>query len=161
MFSGRASRSEFWYFQLFIFLSSFVAGFVDGAVFGSTHVVVPEGAGFIEGFASGFMQAPLLRLNKIYQLLILLPHIAVCARRLHDINRSGKWQALFLLFSPAIWIIITINGKGALTTVSKYSIIVTMTISFVALILLIIWWVKKGIIGPNKYGDDPLVLEYD
>ncbi|MBX4929053.1 DUF805 domain-containing protein [Rhizobium binae] len=69
-FSGRASRSEFWYSFLFAFLVSIVLYFVD--------------------------RSETLRL--IWSLATFLPWIAMAARRLHDINRSGWWQLLGLLF---------------------------------------------------------------
>lgn len=65
-FSGRASRSEFWWFTLFQILVSFV-----GAMLGDT-------------------------LAALVGLAILLPAFAVSSRRLHDIGKSGWWQLLML-----------------------------------------------------------------
>ena len=69
-FSGRAARSEFWYWTLFAFLASAAAGIVDSALF-------PTG-----------LMAPLV------SLLLLLPGLAVSVRRLHDLDRSGWWLLL-------------------------------------------------------------------
>jgi len=71
-FSGRARRSELWYFVLWTFLASIVASILDvilGTRWGS-------GSGLIETVCS---------------LALLLPSLAVGARRLHDISRSGWW----------------------------------------------------------------------
>ncbi|NNU48262.1 DUF805 domain-containing protein [Rhizobium sp. WYCCWR 11279] len=68
-FSGRASRSEFWYSFLFAVLVSIALYIVD--------------------------RSETLRL--IWSLATFLPWIAMAARRLHDINRSGWWQLLGLL----------------------------------------------------------------
>ena len=82
VFSGRASRSEFWYWTLFSTL---------------IHLAV----GFLEGFFAGRQTA----IGWIVALVIFLPGIAVQARRLHDIDRSGWWQLLLLV--PIIgWIIL-------------------------------------------------------
>jgi uncharacterized membrane protein YhaH (DUF805 family) len=89
VFSGRARRSEYWYFVLFTFLFSIVAGVLDGII-GTKGTVGSYGFIFL-----------------IYYLAILVPSIAVAVRRLHDVNKSG-WM-LFLSFIPVIgfiWILI-------------------------------------------------------
>ena len=65
-FSGRAKRSEFWWFFLFQVLVM-VAAIMLGDV-----------------------------INGIASLALLLPALAVGARRLHDIGRTGWWQLLLL-----------------------------------------------------------------
>lgn len=69
-FASRASRSEFWYSFLFTFGISLILNIVD-------HTEILSG---------------------IWGLAVLLPTIAVSARRLHDINRSGWHQLLGYLF---------------------------------------------------------------
>jgi uncharacterized membrane protein YhaH (DUF805 family) len=75
-FNGRASRPEFWYFFLFIFIYFFVAGFLLGMVAVSDEVF---------GLATLVLIIP-----------IFVPSIAVAARRLHDINQSGWMQCIFI-----------------------------------------------------------------
>ncbi len=76
-FSGRASRPEYWWFFLFNFLVS--AGL----------------AMFSQGLSS------------LFSLATLVPRLAVGARRLHETNRSGWWQLLWLV--PVVgWIVIII-----------------------------------------------------
>ncbi len=70
-FSGRATRSEYWWFYLF-----FIVGY---AVF------------FILSGLSDIFVIPLV----LFTLAILLPSLAAAVRRLHDFNKSG-W---FLLIS--------------------------------------------------------------
>jgi uncharacterized membrane protein YhaH (DUF805 family) len=82
-FSGRASRPEFWYFALFMVIGSVVAGVLDIALFPAME------------------WSPL---GSIFNLVTFLPSIAVAARRLHDIDRSGWWQLINII--PLIgWII--------------------------------------------------------
>lgn len=81
-FSGRAQRKEFWFYVLFNFLIVFVLSLIDGLLFG-TEV-----------------------LSSLFSLATLLPTLAVSARRLHDINKSGWWQ--LLAFIPLVGIIILI-----------------------------------------------------
>jgi len=66
-FNGRAKRSEYWWFALFIFLVSLGLGIVSDIV------------------------------SALFSLATLLPSLAVGARRLHDTKRSGWWQLLWLL----------------------------------------------------------------
>ena len=78
-FGGRACRSEYWCFFLFYVAIALVLGVVDGAF------------GFLDGRQG---MGPLAGL---FVLAMLLPSLAVSARRLHDIGRSGWWLLLSLL----------------------------------------------------------------
>jgi uncharacterized membrane protein YhaH (DUF805 family) len=66
-FNGRAARSEFWWWVLFTFLLSWGGQMISHS-FGS-----------------------------LLSLITLLPSLAVGARRLHDIGRSGWWQLIGLI----------------------------------------------------------------
>jgi uncharacterized membrane protein YhaH (DUF805 family) len=77
-FSGRARRSEFWYFVLWTILVSFVARVLD-VVLGTRW---GAGSGLVETVAA---------------LALILPSLAVGARRLHDIRRSASWLLLLLI----------------------------------------------------------------
>lgn len=88
-FSGRATRSEYWYFILFTFLFSIVVGLLDGLV-GTKEIVGNYGL-----------------ISSIYYLIIIIPSIAIAVRRLHDVNKSG-WMLLISLIPiiGGIWIFI-------------------------------------------------------
>ena len=82
-FTGRASRSEFWYFTLFNIITSivlFLLGIVIGAATGGSD-------GALGGLLVGYI------LYVVYGLGVLLPSLAVTVRRLHDTNNSG-WLIL-------------------------------------------------------------------
>ncbi|MGO4438755.1 DUF805 domain-containing protein [Rhizobium sp. RAF56] len=66
-FSGRARRSEFWWFFLFNVVASGVADILSRAIFGNDA------------------------LGALYSLALLIPAVAVSVRRLHDVDRSGWW----------------------------------------------------------------------
>lgn len=61
-FNGRASRSEYWWFALFVLVVSIVLAQVN------------------------------YTLSTLFSLAVLLPSLAAAARRLHDTGRSGWWQ---------------------------------------------------------------------
>ena len=89
-FSGRASRSEYWFWVLFTMIVSLVAGIMDGFIFGSEF-----GTGTISNIAA---------------VIYFLPGLAVFARRLHDVGRSGWWILSSILILPVLlllyWLII-------------------------------------------------------
>ena len=66
-FDDYGSRSEYWWFILFVVVMGFVL------------VVVST------------------LLGRVFSLLTLIPTISATSRRLHDTNRSGWWQLLVLL----------------------------------------------------------------
>lgn len=66
-FSGRASRSEYWWFALAYVVLALVAGFIHQIVYA------------------------------IVVLAFLLPLITAGARRLHDVGRSGWWLLIGLI----------------------------------------------------------------
>lgn len=85
-FSGRARRSEYWFFYLFNMIAVFVfiiIGALIGAIFGG-------GEGAVGGLGFGYI------LYLLYALAAFIPSIAVTVRRLHDTNRSG-WNILWCL----------------------------------------------------------------
>ena len=84
-FSGRAPRSEFWWFTLAVIILSIIVSIIDGAV------VAPM-LGF-EAFAEEAGEP----LRVIESLALLLPSLAVAVRRLHDIDRSGWWYLIIIV----------------------------------------------------------------
>jgi uncharacterized membrane protein YhaH (DUF805 family) len=74
-FTGRAARSEYWYWALFCVLAGIVTQKLDVAIFHvdthGPHALSP--------------------LHTIFSLLVFLPWLALAVRRLHDVNRSGWW----------------------------------------------------------------------
>lgn len=81
--SGRASRSAFWYWVLFVWLGGFGAGIVDMAMFGYDSIYP---------------------FSSIFTLATIIPNLTVSVRRLHDTGRTGWW--LLIWFIPIIGFII-------------------------------------------------------
>ncbi len=136
VFTGRASRQEYWMFVLFNVIISIVLSIIDNLA-GSTYTYYTS------------MGAPvkLGYIQNLYSLVVLLPNLAVSVRRLHDVNKSGK--LLLLVLVPAV-LIVWAAFSGAY-----------MALGLLALVMvgLCIWLLvlncTEGTRGPNKYGEDP------
>ena len=88
-FSGRARRSEYWWWYLFVTIVYIVAGILDNAI-GLTYSDLTLGGGWIATIAA---------------IVFLIPNLAVAVRRLHDTGRSGWWLLIGLV--PLIgWIVL-------------------------------------------------------
>ena len=164
-FKGRARRSEFWWFVLFLMIvyiaGSFVAGLLASAVAGVTG-----------------MDASLLAivLMTVIMLAFLIPFLAVLTRRLHDTGRGGWWVALFavigLLYSGSysyiMWPILDQMGTtdpfelaSLITEAMMSSPMLGTVMSFsgmiflVLAIILFVFTLLDSKWGVNKYGPSP------
>lgn len=104
-FSGRASRSEYWWYQLSFFLVLLIAGLLSSLLVGSSQE--PSAL-------------PLL-LSGVVTLALFLPSLAVLIRRLHDAGFSG-WCVL-LNFIPyvgsiIVFVLTLLPSKG----INKYGL---------------------------------------
>lgn len=89
-FSGRSTRSEYWFFYLFNVIMCL--GLV--AVCAILGAIFKGAAGAVGGYTVGTI------LYWIYALAAFIPNLAVSVRRLHDTGRSGF--NLFWMFLPII-----------------------------------------------------------
>lgn len=125
-FSGRSTRSQFWWFYLFYVIVIVILNVVDNLLnlqvgassmdFRVNDQVVPfvsEGVGILSGLAS---------------LAMLLPFLAVGARRLHDAGHSGLWL---------LW--------GWLLTF----------VCCIGIVILIVFWCQRSIPANDEYGPVP------
>ncbi len=97
---GRASRSEYWWWQLFVTLSGIPFAIIDKVAFPHVHFPPP--------LASG--PADLL-----WSLVTLLPGLFVMVRRLHDVNRSFWWMFIGMTgigFIPLFWWMVKKGDAG-------------------------------------------------
>ena len=135
-FSGRARRSEYWYFALFNFLIGLVLAII------------------------GKMLPFLAILSSLYGLAILIPGIAISVRRLHDIGKSG-WTMLIYLIPAIIYgvllsIMLIKHFEGEEPNLTLYIIFGIITfITFVLAIVFIVWMCRDSQPGENKWGPNP------
>ena len=108
-FTGRASRTEFWYFILFYYLVTGITYLIYKSYINSSTTYDLDFLIFILG---------------ISVVSLAIPYLAVTARRLHDINKSGWWQLIGYIYY----------------------------INIIGIIVLIFWWVSEGDKKNNRFG---------
>ena len=124
-FKGRASRSEFWFFYLFLAIGY---GISISTIFISIKLFI--------GTIS------------IFVLAMIIPGIAVTVRRLHDINKSGWFQAIPI---PA-GILETIFAESRQESLE----IIFLIIGLLCYVYLIILLCTAGDNKENRFGKNPL-----
>ena len=142
-FSGRASRSEFWWYALLVIVAAVVGMILDSAL----------------------SLAPIVLLYGPLTLAVLvatfIPTIAAQLRRLHDTNRSGWWLlAFYILYCGYLYL--TLGNMEAIAAGDMSSLASVGMVAIVMLIysiVLIVFYVMKGTTGDNRYGPDPLAGE--
>jgi len=126
-FRGRANRYEYWSFVLVNFVIGVILGYVEG----------------LKG------EPPVL--SGAYSIFIALPSVAAQIRRLHDTNRSGWWLGALLAMIFVVAVIqSTMEYSGHIP-----SPIISQVVSIIALIwiiVLLVFYIKKGNPEENKYG---------
>lgn len=122
-FSGRASRSEFWYFTL------------------------------AYGIASNI---PFI--GAIISLALLLPSLAVSARRLHDTGKSGWWQVLpgGLFLGGAVFLGVAAAGaadesKEAIAAAITGALPIVLLLWLASFITMLVLFCKKGQDERNRF----------
>jgi len=132
-FSGRAQRSEFWWWVLFGFVTNLILGLI-----------------------------PFVGL--IWSLALLIPNLAVTARRLHDTDRSGWWMLAPYGFALLAFFV-TMGGAmmgggmgpdGPMVGGGGFFGAILGFVTAVMFIVLLVWLIMRGTDGPNRFGADPL-----
>ena len=142
---GRASRSEYWWFQLFAFIVG-IGVFVVALVVAAA-IVPSDNAGGFEALG-GFLLVLIVG-GFVAFIAIGIPLISVGVRRLHDIGQSGWWigatYGLNVLSNPFS---MTENGSATSSTLS----LATSGLGIAIFVMTLLASQPKD----NKYGPMPL-----
>ena len=133
-FTGRASRSEFWFYWLFTVLFSILINII--------LVFLPT-SGLFDSIVNG-----------IISLAFFIPNLAAVARRLHDTGRTGWWQIapaapLILFFIFAI--------VGADEDFLDFSVFITVILAIVVFVFLVL----RGTDEYNRFGAPVTVDDWE
>ena len=171
-FKGRARRSEFWWFELFVLIVTLVWSILGSFI----SVAVLFGSGGEDFNVTNYV----ITLSVIIFLPILflmIPQYAVTTRRLHDTGRSGWWIVLSLIIGIAyaaayfkalmpMWeridegaipasqfnvIADTFQNSPALGTILCLLMLASLAVG----ITILVFEIQDSHRGENKYGPSP------
>ena len=128
IFSGRATRREFWLFAA-LFAAATVGGYWFDGRSGTTSAVAAD---------MGFAQL-------VAFVVLLLPFLSVSVRRLHDAGRSGFW--LLFLYLPYL----VFQAAGAREAAQQAA----AGAFLIGALVVFIQWALPGDKGTNHFGPDP------
>jgi len=147
-FSGRASRSEYWWFFLFCLLGGAISGTVEGFINGVTQT--EDGPTLISG---------------AFNLATFIPALAVGFRRMHDTGRSGLYLFYPLIAMMGLSIFLALSGTAEQLTGANPSVAFESGFGLILLIALVViaispflvlWWLTRpSQPGQNEYGPNP------
>lgn len=133
-FTGRASRSEYWWFALACFLVSAVLSIISFGLLGG-----------------------------LFSLVSIIPSFAVGVRRMHDIGRSGWWYVapgivavlgfIIIMFGRAA--VIASGSSDFSAAVGGWLFILVWLLEFILGLTLLYFTVKPSQKGTNQYGPQP------
>ncbi|MFZ9309407.1 MAG: DUF805 domain-containing protein [Candidatus Nanopelagicales bacterium] len=156
--AGRAPRSEYWWFALFVLLVGGTLGLMALiAGIGTISSIFNAGAEngeSVAGFAIGAVIVLLIAV--VFYFAVLAPSIAVMVRRFHDVGLSGWWIGGYWIANVAVGIV----GGGSLITGSTDSAtaianIFGLLLNLAGLAIFIVTLLPSQA-GANKYGPNPL-----
>ncbi len=153
-FSGRSRRMEFWMWIVLQVIVYFVFWVLLFAVGGSAIMMGANNPTAALAGGGAIMIIGLLYM--VYGLAVLVPHLAVAVRRLHDTNRSGWW--ILAPMVPYLGVFLAGALVASSPDLAGVAGILMMVCGLAALglvILLIVFYFMEGTKGPNKYGPDP------
>ena len=105
VFSGRATRKEYW---LFFFLNLII------------YILLSFCEGFLRGLGSP-EGTPLPVLSFVYIIALLTPSLAVGVRRIHDAGKSAWWLLAGLIpILGAVWLAILLMSFGSESGKNEY-----------------------------------------
>ena len=116
LFTGRASRTEFWYFLLYWAIFYVIIIAIDRVL--GLNFINLKALPFSEYIPLAKLYEDVGLLTVLYRPLTILPSLAVISRRLHDTNRSGWW--CLMCVTPLVIILIIFLCKKSDESENQY-----------------------------------------
>ena len=145
-FTGRARRSEYWWFVLFICLVRMVCSFIDSILIFAVDMKFMDAASCV---------------------LLFIPSMAVVFRRLHDIGRSGWWMGVAYILLAAAGIALAVTSSLGISDffdemrlidaflLLKPVVYIPLLASLVVSIICLVFSFIDSQKHTNKYGPSP------
>jgi uncharacterized membrane protein YhaH (DUF805 family) len=130
-FEGRIGRQMFWIAMLAITVAEILAHIVAEAVQGD-------------------------RLSAIIDLAFTYPEFAIAAKRAHDRNLPLWLLVVFFAGGAVLDLLTVLELTGSQEEPSVLSLLIAVPFTVLGLALLIELGLRRGTVGPNQYGPDPL-----
>jgi uncharacterized membrane protein YhaH (DUF805 family) len=130
-FEGRISRQMFWIGTGVLLVVELVAHFVTEEIQGD-------------------------RLSAIVDLAFAYPEFALCLKRAHDRNLPLWLLIAFFVASALLDFLTVLEMTGTDDEPSALSLALAVPFTILGLVLLAELGFRRGTVGPNQYGDDPL-----
>lgn len=105
VFTGRASRSEYWWWVLFINIVAWVIS-VPSAGMSMDAIDALARGNYQAAFQFGYFNV-FNYIGSIWSVAIILPSFGLLFRRLHDAGHSG-WNWLWIFFPLVGWIVLLV-----------------------------------------------------
>ena len=159
VFSGRASRANFWWLVLAVLLMTPPIGLLDYWLFerGTYSLIRQGGQASFQINAEGPVTTG-------YLFLSLISLLSVAVRRLHDVAKSGyvllsplAAVILILIFAPMMFGLFgQVQGRATLLSGAPALVVVYAAIPVFFSVIGILWWLSSpSQPGPNRYGPNP------
>ena len=136
VFSGRATREEYWWFLLtHVLIVYSLANGVNIGLFGGTSTIL---LGYI--------------------LITIIPFLAVLVRRLHDVNVAGWWVLVFCISNMISGKLMNFHIQEYVNqeiSVPVYVLIIAFLVCLLN-ILIFTFTLQKGTKGTNRFGKPPI-----
>ena len=165
-FSGRASRSEYWWFVLAMVIASFVCGIID-VVFWTILLSISLGIDNIDDYSEPLViVSEIINLTNLLSLVTLIGLMSLAVRRFHDRGFSGWWvAAAYIIAIP--WTVVFIMSVVEFMDILMYggelapALITAGIITTLPMIAYGIFQLYVLVTPPvddvNKWGRNPLL----
>lgn len=153
-FTGRACRSEFWFFMLFNFVISNALNIMSQSLLWVNDDMIE-----------------VVLIGNIYGLAVFIPSLAVTVRRLHDTGKSGWWILSYylpILLTVVFFVVLFVQifsefsfyemnkiRPEDIPWITVVGILLCLFLSLFFGIFLLVWLCTDSQPGTNKYGPNP------
>ncbi len=161
-FSGRARRSEFWWFSLALIIIEIIISIISLFTRDwNAYFLASRNLEHLEMLRISYCNFGGI-LSLIFCIVTFIPSLSVQVRRFHDVGKSGKWVIVPLLASFAIIVgICMLSKENLLAPIPLILIFVPLLLFGVFGIIFLVWSCLDSKPQTNKWGPSPKYEEVE